>query len=137
MVEDESVLVSVQALGMTELAEKHNWIGQNRVAEEPEEPPVEDEASEAEEEIAGMSLKKKAPKPVVAVEEKEVAKKTFESKKDIDREMKVKTLKALKKSKTLKAKTRQKRSKDIKKSRRQVHSRKKSQSKSKRPKNRK
>lgn len=124
VVEDDSVIVSVQALGMDELAEKNNWIGQNRPqTEAPEESEGENEPEP--EEVAGMSLKKKAVKTTETPEKD--SRIGFDSKKVLDREMKKKTLKALKKSKTLKAKNRVKRSRDIKKSRREVHIRKKQQ----------
>lgn len=126
--------MSVKTLGRDELAVQYNWIGENRP------PPAAEDLSEAEpsdnekqEEIEGFSLKKSSKRvpEQKQVDPEENAKKPILSKKDIDREVKKETLKAIKKNKAMKSKDRIHRNKNIKKSRRTVHARKKSQAHSK------
>lgn len=135
--EDEEVLVTVKTLGRDELAQRFNWIGDNRPPPEsdPEPEPLSDE-EQPENEVEGFSLKKVKKSVAKPVEDEEAAvteeaAKKLQSKKEINREMKKKTLKALKKSKALKSKDRIQRHKNIKKSRRQAHFKKKSQAHSK------
>lgn len=126
VIEDDSVTVSVKTLGVDDLAQKNNWIGSNKGFVVESESEVEDQNGT--EEIQGMGLsEKKEKKPT---KEEEPAKK-YQSKKDIDREMKKKTLKAIKKSKTFQAKGREKRSKDRQVSRRIKHFKQKTKTQSK------
>lgn len=132
VIEDDSVLVSVKTLGVDDLAQKHNWIGTNKgFVEESQSEEEEEEEGEADsEEIQGMGLtekKEKEPKK----EKENLPVKKYESKKDIDREMKKKTLKAIKKNKAFQAKGREKRSKDRQVSRRINHFKQKTKSHSK------
>lgn len=138
VIEDDSVMVSVVPLGVDELAQKHNWIGSNKgmkeVIENGSDGSDDEEANETEE-IPGMGLKKQQKPKLDAPEEPKNfdSTKRFESKKDIDREMKKKTMKALKKNKTLQAKTRQERAKNLKKSRRTAHFKNKTRRSSSKP----
>lgn len=127
VIEDDSVTVSVKTLGVDELAQKHNWIGTNKgfVVESASESEVEAETTE---EVPGMGLNQKKEKKA---KKEETPVKKYESKKDIDKEMKKKTLKAIKKNKTFQAKTREKRSKDRQVSRRVKHFKDKTKSKAK------
>lgn len=140
MEEDEEVLVTVKTLGRDELAQKYNWIGDNRpqsstTAAGLETNHTSDEEEEEEEpEVEGFSLtkpKKTTDNSEAPIETPEESAKKLQSKKEINREMKKKTLKALKKSKALKSKVRIQRHKNIKKSRRTAHFKKKSQAHSK------
>lgn len=118
VIEDDSVTVSVKTLGVDDLAKKNNWIGSNKGFVVESESESEEETPDAGE-IPGMGLSVKKEKKSKKVEEAPTKK--YESKKDIDKEMKKKMFKALKKNKALKAKTREKRSKDIQVSRRVKH----------------
>uniref|UniRef100_A0A336L3A4 Nucleolar protein 12 n=1 Tax=Culicoides sonorensis TaxID=179676 RepID=A0A336L3A4_CULSO len=130
IIEDDTVTVSVKTLGVDDLAQKHNWIGSNKgfKVETESEASASEEENETEE-IQGMGLTE--PKKEKVKKETEVNVKKFESKKDIDREMKKKTFKALKKNKAFKAKSREKRSKDLQTSRRVKHFKQKTQAHSK------
>lgn len=114
--EDEDVTVKVTELSTSEIANRNNWIGENKphyevpVSEEESE----DEASAEVENVPGMEIKQKPKK----VKEEKVTK-MFKTEKDVKKALKKQATKNVQKSKAFQMKNKMERQKNKKKSMRQ------------------
>lgn len=138
--ENDDVTVKVVELSTNDIAEKTNWIGQNKPKEETSEEEEEPESSE--DEIPGMGLKERRVKEVPlsegegedgeereSDEEEDGKEKVFTSKKDINKFVKHEALKKIQNSKAFQAKNKMEKIKNKKNSSRLKHQNKKIKSK--------